>query len=226
MKASAAIAGAAAVLAFSVSPGCGNQESTLSGETVLERDVTDFHLLFQKNCSGCHGANGLNGPARCLNDAVYLALIPRGQLQSVVENGRSGTAMPAFAHNQGGPLYPNQVAALVEGIYSEWAKPVDFGGPPPPYSAGTEAGNPDHGRDLFGKVCAGCHGPEGKTGQITSPAFLSLISDQWLRSSILAGRHDLGMPDWRTLNHGDRLSDADAADLVAYLVSMRPMKNR
>jgi hypothetical protein len=43
-----------------------------------------------------------------------------------------------------------------------------------------------------------------------------------LRTSIVVGRPDLGMPDYRFLNLGKPLSDGDVTDLVAYLASQRP----
>jgi cytochrome c oxidase cbb3-type subunit 3/ubiquinol-cytochrome c reductase cytochrome c subunit len=69
-----------------------------------------------------------------------------------------------------------------------------------------------------------CHYPGGKVGAVTGPLYLNLVSDQWLRSSIIAGRSDLGMPDWRVLNAGKPLADGDVNDLVTYLTSQRATK--
>ena len=50
-----------------------------------------------------------------------------------------------------------------------------------------------------------------RAGSIVDPAYLALVSDQALRTTVIAGRPDLGMPDWRELH---RRSAADApADL-------------
>jgi cytochrome c oxidase cbb3-type subunit III len=194
---------------------------------VLDKDVMDFKVLFQQNCSGCHGAEGYEGPGRNLNDKEYLALIPKETLRSVIENGRPGTAMPAFALNKGGPLYPLQVTALVEGIEREWAKPVNFAGvTPPPYSGDGETGNPESGKALFQKTCFRCHGSGAPIGLVTEPEYLNLVSDQWLRTSIIAGRSDLGMQDWRNVRSGEPLSNAEVADLAAYLSSLRPAKSQ
>jgi mono/diheme cytochrome c family protein len=158
-----------------------------------------------------------------LNDKEYLALIPKEALRHVIENGRPGTAMPAFALANGGSLYPAQATALVEGIEREWAKPVNFGGVTlPPYSAEGETGNPEIGKDLFKRVCFACHGNGAPVGRVTDPEYLNLVSDQWLRTSIIAGRSDLGMQDWRSVRPGSPLSNAEISDLVAYLSSLRP----
>lgn len=192
-------------------------------EPRLAIDVTDFQSLYANNCSGCHGVNGRNGPGRPLNDPLYLALIPKDVLQQTIENGRPGTAMPPWARNQGGPLYPRQVTALVNGIEQNWAKPIDLHGAAlPPYSAGETNGDAGRGKKLFLRDCFMCHGPGAAIGPITTPSYLALVSDQMLRASIITGRPDLGMPDYRVLNLGKPLSDQDVTDLVGYLTSLRP----
>ena len=188
------------------------------------QDITDFKVLFSDNCEGCHGADGKNGPGRILNDALYLSILPRETLKDILIHGRAGTAMPAWAKSEGGPLTPQQIDALVDGIEKNWAKPVDFlGSQPPTYNAGAASGNADSGRKLFLKNCFMCHGPGAKVGPVTDPAYLSLVSDQMLRTSIIVGRVDLGMPDYRHLKLGKALRDQDITDLVAFLASKRPV---
>jgi len=192
-------------------------------EPPRSEDITDFATLYGENCAACHGIDGKNGPARPLNSALYLAIIPRDVLQKTIENGRPGTAMPAWARSQGGPLTDKQIAALVNGIEQHWAKPASFQGPAlPSYTAGDNSGDVKRGKKLFARDCFTCHGPKAPIGSVTEPAFLQLVSDQVLRTSIIQGRPDLGMPDYRTLNVGHALSDQDISDLVAYLVSLRP----
>lgn len=191
---------------------------------VNARDITDFRVLFNENCQACHGPNGMNGPGRPLNDALYLAIVPRAELIKTVTYGRPGTAMPAWALSQGGPLTDKQIAALVDGIEKNWAKPVNFGGATPPsYSAGNATGDADHGRKLFLKDCFPCHGQGAPIGPVTDPAYLALVSNQLLRTAIIEGRPDLGMPDYRISNAGHALSDQDITDLVAFLASKRPV---
>ena len=192
------------------------------GVEITSADITDFNTLFGANCAGCHGVNGRYGAGRPLNDPLYLAIIPRQTLQYVIENGRKGTAMPAWARSQGGPLYPKQISALVDGIEKNWAKPVDLKGVTVPnYSADIETGDAVHGRQLFAKDCFMCHGKGARVGSVTDPVVLALTSDQYLRTSILFGRADFGMPNFRNLNLGRALSDQDVTDLVAYLSSLR-----
>ena len=185
--------------------------------------VTDFKILYAQNCSGCHGPEGQKGPGRILNDSVYLAVIPRDALKHVIEYGREGTAMPAWALSEGGPLTPQQVDALVDGIES-WKKPVSAppGSELPSYTESTP-GDPVNGKRLFGRGCFACHGPGAKIGPVTDPSYLALSTNQNLRTSIIVGRLDLGMPNYRFLNAGHALSDQDVSDLVAYL-AMAPQR--
>lgn len=190
-------------------------------------NITDFETLYSENCAACHGLNGQNGPGRPLNDPLFLAFIPREALQQTIENGRPGTAMPAWARSQGGPLYPKQVTALVDGIERNWAKPVNMNGATlPAYNASGNAGDAARGQKLFVRDCYMCHGQGALAGPVTDPVYLTLATDQLLRSSIITGRKDLGMPDFRVLNMGHSLSDGDIADLVAYLASLRPENPR
>src|SRR6516165_3694753 len=86
----------------------------------LPEQVAYFRTLYTENCAGCHGDDGKNGPGRILNDPLYLAVLPKQVLREIIENGRPGTAMPAWAKNQGGPLESGQIDVLVNGIYSNW----------------------------------------------------------------------------------------------------------
>jgi hypothetical protein len=71
-----------------------------------------------------------------------------------------------------------------------------------------------------------CHGAEGKgglyAGAINDPNYLTLVSDQSLRSTIVAGRPDLGMPDWRSRIPGRPMSVQEISDVWAWLVAQRP----
>lgn len=189
------------------------------------QDITDFETLYGENCAGCHGVNGRNGPARPLNNPLYLAVISRQGLQHTIENGRPGTAMPAWLREQGGPLTSKQITALVDGIEQHWAKPASFHGAQlPSYSVGNDTGDAGRGRKLFARDCFMCHG-QPAIGSVTDKTFLQLVTDQVLRTSIIVGRDDIGrvkMPDYRSLNMGHPLSNQDIADIVAYLASLRP----
>lgn len=183
----------------------------------------DFATLFTQSCAGCHGADGKNGPARILNAGLYLSFISKEQLKSVLVNGRPGTAMPGWSAQAGGPLNDRQIDVLVDGIFNAWGKGGGNLQPKPPtYQQPESSGDAAHGKQLFARDCFMCHGKGARVGMVTGASYLQLVSNQMLRTSIVVGRPDLGMPDYRFLNMGRPLSDGDVTDLVSYLVSLRP----
>jgi len=192
-------------------------------------EVMAFEPLYARNCAGCHGRTGRLGAARALNDPVYLAVAPPERVRQVIAAGVPGTAQPAFALSAGGPLTDPQIDVLVRGIADRWGRPdaVVKQGMPPYDSApavGREPGDANRGRGVFAGACARCHGDDGRGGPrgggVADPSYLALVSDQHLRTTVIAGRSDLGMPDWR----GDGaapLTSQQVADVVAWLVAQR-----
>jgi mono/diheme cytochrome c family protein len=166
--------------------------------------LTDGDVLYAANCAGCHGLDGKGGAARGLADPVFLQIADAATLRRVTASGVPGTAMPAFAKSAGGTLSDTQIDAIVRGMRSRSAKAQGADDViPPPYATAT-AGDPMRGRDVFGTFCLRCHGADGRGGQrsqdggsIVDPSFLALVSDQGLRTTVIAGRPDLGAPDWR-----------------------------
>jgi cytochrome c oxidase cbb3-type subunit III len=188
---------------------------------------TNFHELYSNNCAGCHGNNGMKGPGPRLNDPVYLAVVSRQDIYNVLQNGRPGTTMPAFGKSHGGELFDQQIAALADGMEQEWARPVDFkGATVPTYSVDkAPPGNAQHGQAAYQKYCMACHGYgnfKGAAGAILDPAYLALASNQWLRTVMIVGRIDWGMPNWLQRNPKSPMSDQDMSDVTAFLASKRP----
>jgi cytochrome c oxidase cbb3-type subunit III len=187
--------------------------------------VLDFATLYRQNCSGCHGDRGMNGPSYPLANAAYQALVDEQILRQTIANGEPGTHMPPFAISAGGTLTDQQVDALVNGMRAAWFKSGTLEGAPP-YKA-AKAPDPVHGQQVYTTYCASCHGAAGasgksKAGSITNPAFLSLVSDQVLRTVVIAGRPDIGQPDWRSDLPGHPMSDQEVTDVVGWLSSQRP----
>lgn len=194
----------------------------VDAQAIDREKIMDFATLYEANCSGCHGVDGKNGAARTINQPLYLAVLPKDTLREIIRNGRPGTVMPAWVKSQGGPLTDQQVEALVNAIYKNWGKPVQAGAAALPAYSSDATGDAAKGKRLYGRNCFLCHGTGAAVGPVTDTAYLSLVSNQYLRSSILFGRPDLGMPDYRSLALGHPLSEQDVADLVAYLASLRP----
>jgi mono/diheme cytochrome c family protein len=189
-------------------------------------DVLDPVVLFKQNCAGCHGADGKQGPAPPIGDPVYLAIVDDDTLRNVISKGRIGTPMAAFAVSAGGMLTDKQVNAIIQGMRQRWGQPqVMQGVTPPPYAA-KAAANQQQGAVAFGTFCASCHGADGKgtakVGSIVNPSYLSLISDQGLRTIVIIGRPDFNAPDWRNNVPNQPMSDQQITDVVAWLTAKRP----
>jgi cytochrome c oxidase cbb3-type subunit 3 len=196
-----------------------------NSEAMAPDRVLDFGTLYAQNCAGCHGAQGHGGAAISLANPVYLAIVDESTIRNIVANGVHGTSMPAFAQPAGGMLTQQQIDVITSGISSPWGhKQVLDGANPPSYAAKT-AGNVDHGQLVFGTYCASCHGSEGggtsKGSAITNDSFLALVSDQGLRTIVIAGRPELGAPDWRSNVPGRPMADQEITDVVAWLASRR-----
>jgi len=57
---------------------------------------------------------------------------------------------------------------------------------------------------------------------VTNASYLSLISDQGLRTIVITGRPDFGAPDWRGNVPHRPMTDQEISDVVAWLSSRRP----
>lgn len=190
---------------------------------IRPEQVTDFDTLFNQNCSGCHGRNGQNGAAIDLGNPEYQALADDDVINSWVSGGVPGTEMPAFAQSAGGTLTNDQITALIAGMRRQWARPNAFGGDTPPPYEQPDTADAARGAQAYRAHCAGCHADSPQ--QITSRNYLALMADQQLRVVIIAGRPDIGHPDWRhdapAGQPATPLTADDVSNIVAYLASLR-----
>jgi cytochrome c oxidase cbb3-type subunit 3 len=215
---------AAMVLVMSLAAGCDSLpgKPSESDRPISPAQVKSFAKLYGENCAGCHGADGRFGAAYELADATYQSLVDDATLNRTISNGLAGTPMPAFAQDSGGYLTKAQIGILVDGMRQRWKTgPLEDA---PPYAGAN--GDAGRGARTFAQSCAPCHGPKGQggpkaPGSITDPSYLALISDQSLRTLIIAGRSDLGHPDWRGYPPGQPLTAEQVADVVAWLAAQR-----
>jgi cytochrome c oxidase cbb3-type subunit III len=187
-------------------------------ELLRPENVASFDRLYKANCSACHGENGSGGPALDLANPTYQALVDDASLRRWITSGMPETEMPAFGESAGGFLTPQQVDVLVADMRTRWNHKDGSAADMPPYSSNA-AGNVEHGQDAFRVSCASCH-QQGQQ-KITDASYLSLVSDQSLRTIVIAGRLDLGHPDWKQVRPGQPLTDQDVSDVIAYLHSLR-----
>ncbi|QHN02584.1 c-type cytochrome [Granulicella sp. WH15] len=197
----------------------------LDAEDVRPDEVKDFTKLYASNCSACHGSDGSNGPSIALANPVYQAIVSEDDLRKSIANGGPGKLMPAFAQSAGGMLTDAQVEVLVKGIHQRWYKPGYLEKQiPPPYKADVQ-GDGMRGQQSFQTYCVSCHsdvgGKKASGGSVTDRSYLALVSDQSLRNTIIAGRPDLGHPDWRSALQGHSMSDQEVTDIVTWMAAQR-----
>jgi cytochrome c oxidase cbb3-type subunit III len=217
----------AAVVVFLACAACTHSPGIrrADAEVVPPSEIVDFNVLYGQNCAGCHGVGGKGGAAIALANPVFLAIADDAVIRRTAAKGVPGTPMPAFSQSAGGMLTDKQVDSLVQGIRS-WAKPDALGNATPPPYAAQAPGDPQQGADAYRKYCSSCHGANGYGGNrassIVDGSYLALVSDQQLRTIMIAGRPELGGPDWRDDIEGRPMSAQDISDVVAWLSSQRP----
>ena len=215
-----------ATFAVLVGAACNSSSGRPGPPAVRPDQIADFNFLYAENCAGCHGFEGKGGASTALSDPTFLAIADDAAIRRTASNGVTGTPMPAFAQSAGGMLTGQQIDILVRGVRS-WARPdLLRDANPPPYAAQTP-GEPQRGAEVYATFCSACHGPDGRGGtkasSIVDRSYLSLVSDQYLRTTVIAGRPELGAPDWRGDVPGRPMSAQEVSDVVAWLSSQRPI---
>jgi cytochrome c oxidase cbb3-type subunit 3 len=178
--------------------------------------------LYSYHCSACHGPDGHGGVGVPLALPDFQYGVTNDYLTKTIRLGRPGRIMPAFTQ-----LSDAEVKSIVKHIRS-WAP-----GKPFKYSNETIKGDIQHGKQLYLKNCAVCHGATGDGGKgtgvtfsrprdlpIIAPAlnntgFLSAAPDTMIKTVLMNGREGTPMPSF--LKQG--LSEKDIDDVVAFVRS-------
>jgi mono/diheme cytochrome c family protein len=176
-------------------------------------EVASFDVLYARNCSACHGAKGEGALTVGIGSPAYLAIAEDATIRDTIRKGRPGTPMSAFDQKEGGMLTDAQIEILVQGLRERGAQAIES--EHPPAYAPAQLGDTARGREVFTASCARCHG----AGNIADSSYLSLVTDQHLRTVMIVGMPNLGMPDWR--GYSKPLSDAEITDVVAWLAAQR-----
>jgi mono/diheme cytochrome c family protein len=195
---------------------------TLADKWKSPADVTGFTQLYAQNCVACHGDGNSIAGSITLKNPLYLAIVSEEKLRDVIANGVPGYNMPAFAQENGGSLSDEQIDTIVKGLLA-WKDASKLPAAPlPPYSA--PLGDVAAGKAAFAQSCAACHGSDGtsaKAGSVVDRDYLNLVSNQYLRTVTIAGRPELGCPDFAHRTPGSPMSPAAISDITAWLVSQR-----
>lgn len=206
-------------LCISLLGGCRLPGKPVANSTPLRPDqVTSFAQLYNTNCSACHGQDGRKGNAISLHNATYIAYAGEENIRKVTSEGIAGSLMPAFAKQFGGTLTEAQVAILAHSIATEWADPAALRGATPPAYDNTAIANPVQGLTAYKTYCLRCHA--AGRGSLVDPAYLALITDGGLRTLIIAGVPEQGMPNWAGYPGGP-LTNQQITDVVGFLNAHR-----
>jgi mono/diheme cytochrome c family protein len=215
--------------------------------------------LYEANCRSCHGVNGEGvgelGPA--LNDRAFFrdrmktigwqgtlgeyvsSSIAQGRIAATrpLYAGDGNVVMTAWSQQYGGPLRPDEIAALTAFVlnWEDTALGVATLEPvmtptPSPEDLAAQAGA---GREIFSEAgCAGCHAVEGLSEATVGPDLThigaeaasrkpGLSAELYLRESfLLPNAHRVeGYPD--DVQCGGVLSRSQLDSLVAFLLALQ-----
>ncbi|MCK4864666.1 MAG: c-type cytochrome [Gammaproteobacteria bacterium] len=178
--------------------------------------------LYSTHCAACHGANGDGGVGVPLALPDFQYGVTNDYLTKTIRLGRPGRIMPAFTK-----LSNKEIKAIIKHIRN-WAP-----GKPFKYSNKKINGNLKHGKEIYAKSCAACHGATGQGGKgtgvtfsrprdlpviapaLNNPGFLASAPDLMIKTVLMNGRE--GTPMLSFLKQG--LSEKDIDDVVTYVRS-------
>ncbi len=187
--------------------------------------------LYRTYCFACHGDGSYGRWEKTFQRFIpairgtLAATATRQYLETQIAQGRPGTKMPAW-HQQAGGLLPEEITSLVDYLKASPSARAARAG-----ASRTErvvGGDVARGQILFLRNCAGCHGAAGVDGvapELANPIFLRAADDAFIAGTIRNGRPQTAMPAFQRPG-SLTLSDAEIADLVAFLRSLAPARTQ
>jgi cytochrome c oxidase cbb3-type subunit 3 len=196
-------------------------EAGSDGETEGDTPELRGAALYQQYCEFCHGDVGqgyVSDNATALGNPEFLRIAGDELLATAIRYGRPGTVMSAWGEVKAGPLSDTDIDDLVAFIRTWQTEPfVDVDD----YELGPDAST-IRGQSYYSVFgCEDCHGELGRGGPyvtLENPWFLSVVSDGYLRESILAGRPGTPMDGYAD-GDADDLSTAQLDDILALIRS-------
>lgn len=175
--------------------------------------------LYDINCAGCHqeGADGMPGFAPSLSNKEFLSMTSAEYLLRVINTGVDGTAMQSKKE-----LGDENIKAIVS--YLQSLSPTSGKRAKEVAAQPASKGNAKLGKALFDDICSTCHGETG-TGYdaggsgpaIATRAFLNLVSDGYIRTTMKEGRSGTKMRSFSGFNGLANINTQETEDIIAYL---------
>ncbi|RIK86521.1 MAG: hypothetical protein DCC67_02755 [Planctomycetota bacterium] len=191
--------------------------------------AADGATLYGTFCAACHGQSGEGlrypgmTPFPAIANADFLAVASDEFLAQTIREGRPGRRMPAWSAVEGG-LRPEEIDAIV-GHLRRLAGDVTAE-PPRHASPRWIEADPEAGRRLYGRFCAGCHGAGGEgvnAPALNNPALLAAASDDYLVETIGRGRQGTDMLSFRQGSPvRPALAEEDIQSIVAFIRQWSP----
>jgi len=201
---------------------CGNNSkfddtrSFISGEKAKGREIFDTY------CTSCHQEDGKGkiGFAPSINNLDFLSIADDELIKKFVLEGRPGTTMIPFKNI---PDIAKDINHLVAFIRS-WEKDFELFKPVIVDEKWKCNGEASNGQVLFKTYCTSCHGDKGigyaaggsGTG-IGNPNFLKLVSDDYIKRTLVHGRTGTAMQSFDGAKGIAHLIDSEMNDIIAYL---------
>lgn len=174
--------------------------------------------LYQDNCSICHGPFGEGGanPGQPgdiiapISSSEYLRARDNVSLMQIISYGQPNFGMSPFAQTNGGSLTNEQIESVVAFI-RQWQvnPPVEI---PPEVDSGLIALGGD---EIFQKICASCHGIDGKGvvgPSLNSPEYRAKYTVESMAEAIMTSHENTIMIGWRGI-----LTSLQIYDVVNYI---------
>ena len=81
----------------------------------VQGDAAEGRRLFVKSCALCHGERGEGREGPALNNRVFLDLATDTYIFKTIQNGRTGTSMPAFGAGSSvrGALTDSEISSVI-----------------------------------------------------------------------------------------------------------------
>jgi len=185
------------------------------------RDPMEGEAGYNYLCSACHGKEGegknyedYKTGIPAIGNRDFLRVASEDFIRFTLEKGRSLRQMGSWSTRVSGLRSPelDGIAGYLNGMVER------------PLAVITSYNNGDslQGGNLFDRLCATCHGEDGRGGvavALNQQGFLDRADSEYILKTLLRGRGNTAMPGWANLE------DRELADLISYFRSWNNIEN-
>lgn len=187
----------------------------LEGKALIQGDPYAGKESFARSCAQCHGQYAEGGVGPAIGKKGFLDTVSDGFIYAMVRVGREGSEMKAFPPHGDGfrSLDEAETLDIISFLRSNVEEAEKH--------KKKVRGYPQHGKELFERNCAQCHGKKGLGGiapALNSHNFMEAASDSYLQATMALGRHGTQMKPMMKGGSGVvELSSQDVNDIISYL---------